>query len=496
MLLLASLYFCIFLSAFNVTCTIMSSSYVIGELGGSFNISFYSTVFFALGSALTFPIAAHIGKHFGKHHSLKTSLILFFIFTYLCSLSSTYFLFILARFICGCIAGAFYPLALGLINEILPKEKDELSFAFLALLMSLTPVIGACFGGWIAYDYHWTWIFHLQQPAIALCFLAIFMHHKERLEKTQKDPFDSIGYFFYILSTGSFVIAICLGQELDWFRSPFITSLFTLSLISSCFFILWSWKHEAPLINIRLFKIPLFSLCILLDFFLFSTYFGLIILLSQWLQFDASYTPLWISLLLLHMIFAGIFLFYFMLKWMKKISPFVAVFFSIVSLALSCFYSTTFSVDTDFYRIAISRVLAGFGLAFFLYPLYSICLGVLSKEQKQQGVVVFQSCRLLGGALGISAYTTIWYRRGIFYHDRLGSSLTAYSELTREFFTKLSFFGPEGLEAKAFLDKGLQSQSTVLALADTSYLMGWILVILLVLFSIYWARTKLSTSKG
>ena len=489
-MLLVALYFCIFLSAFNVTCTIMGSSYIIGELGGSFNIAFYSTVFFGLGSALTFPIAEHLGKRFGKSKTLRASLLLLFLFTYLCSLSSTYFLFILTRFICGCIAGLFYPLALGLINEVLPKEKDDLSFAFLALLMSVTPVIGACFGGWIAYDYNWRWIFHFQQPAMAFCFLILYLHRKEEAYQAQKDPFDFIGYSFFIVSTSSFVIGVCLGQELDWLRSPFITSLLTLSFISIGFFILWSWKHENPLINIRLFKIPLFFLSILLDFFLFSTYFGLIILLSLWLQFEASYTPLWISLLLLHMIFAGILLFVFIIKWMKKISPYIAVFFSIAALALSCFYSMTFNAETNFGRIAISRVFAGFGLAFFLYPLYSICLSALSKEQRPQGVIVFQSCRLLGGALGISVYTTIWYRRAIFYHERLGSSLTTYSENTQEFFSNLSFFGPKGLEATEYLEKALTSQSRVLALADTSYLMGWILVILLILFSLYWAKTK------
>ena len=494
-MLLSALFFCIFLSAFNVTSTLMGSSYIVGELGGSVGIAFYSTVFFGLGSALIIPIAGHLGRLYGRSQVLRVGLILLFIFNLLCSLSSTYFLFILARFICGCISGVFYLLASELIGEIVSKKKELLSTAFQALLMSITPVIGACFGGWIAYDYHWTWIFYLQEPAIVFCCLILFMYRRDSLEIIKKDPFDFIGYSFYVLSVGSFIISIALGQELDWFRSLFIKSLFTLSFIFFGFFILWESKHKKPLINIKLFKLPVFSLCILLDLGLFSSYFGLVILLSLWLQFDAHYTPIWISLLLLHMIFAGLLLFVFIIKWMEKISFFMAIFVSILAITVACFYSTTFNVDTNFAKIAFSRVLIGFGLAFFLFPLYALCLNSLSKEEKPQGVIVFQSCRLLGGALGISIYTTIWYRRGVFYHDRLGSSLTEYSVNTQNFFSNLSFFGPNGLEANEYLEKALTIQSRVLALADTSYLMGWILLALLILFSIYWASTKRAPRK-
>jgi DHA2 family multidrug resistance protein len=461
----------------------MGGIYIAGELGGSSDISSYNVTFFGLGNACSLPFSSFLSTRFGAAKTLKFAMIAFFFTLFFSGLMETFFLFVTFHFLSGVACGLFFPLSQELLNTHLPPKKQDLSFAFLALLTTLTPVLGACFGGWIAYDFTWEAIFYLQIPVLILTYCLISLNKEKPL--LEKPPFDLVGAIFYLLSILTLTTAICLGQQLDWFRSPTINALLVSGVLCLLFFILWEWRHENPFWDLKLLKIPAVTLSIILITFLFSAYFGMVILLSLWLHLDANYTPLWISLILLNMVFAGIFLFIFMIKWMKKTHPFFPVFFAIGFFAISCFYSSTFNAETNFGKIALARIFAGLGLAFFVFPLLSICLNNLPATKKTQGSCMFQSLRLLSGGLGVSVYTTIWYRRKIFYHERLGSSLTVYSENTKEFFSQIAFFGPKGLAADELLEEALLKQATALALADCFYLMAIIMTILLAFLTAY-----------
>lgn len=486
-----TLYFLIFLMVFNFTSSIMGGGYVVGSLGGADEISMYGVSFFGLGNASTFAFGSELAKRFGRIQTLRFAVLLFFFFMFFCGYASTFFLFVLMRFFAGVASGVFLPLSLSLINEHMPSHKKNRSLAFLAILMTITPVLGACFGGWIAYDFIWSWIFYCQLPFIALSLIILCLHKaKPPVTDGSVPSFDWIGFIFYLLAVGSFVSAISMGQQLDWFRSPLICVLLTIAGIAAIFFIIWEWNHEAPFMELTLFKNPVFSICVFSLTFLFSAYFGMIILLSLWLHIEVNYTPLWIALIISHMLLAGAVLFIAMEKSLEKTTSFSTISMAIIFFAISCFYSTYFNAEIDFKRLAIARIFAGFGLAFFLFPLLLLCCKALPKEKELRGLAIFQSARLLSGSLGSVVYATVWFRRKIFYHERLGEQLTAYSELTDQFFYDVSLFGFVEPQSNSLLETALLQQASALALADCFYLMGWIMLGVLFVILLYLGSEK------
>lgn len=492
-MLIAALYACIFWMTFNFTSSLMGGVYIASDLGGSTEIASYAVSFFGLGNACTFPLSRILENRIGKIKSLLIFLFVFIVTTFFLINSSTFPVFVILRFISGAASGVFFPLALGLINSLQKESSEKNTFAFLAFFVSIIPVMGACFGGWIAYDYHWQWIFLLQLPLTIVTFFILYGSRTKLKESPTPIPFDTIGYIFYLLFICSLSTAIFLGQELDWLRSPLICCLLTLSLFSSAFFILWELKQEDPFIDLKMFHNSIFSLSVFSVVLLFSCYFGMVIMLTLWLHLEADYTPMWIALLLLHMVFASILLFIFMTRYLEKTHPFLPIILAILFFAVSCFYSSCFNVDVNFLRLSIARVLAGFGLAFFLFPLFKVCLDAIAPHKKKMGSLIFQSSRLLAGSLGISLYNTLLLRRTVFYHDRLGSSLTNYSNTTQQLFTKLSLFHEKGLASKELLETALSKQSTTLALADCFYFMGWLLTGLLFFMLFFLIRKRYSS---
>jgi DHA2 family multidrug resistance protein len=127
-------------------------------------------------------------------------------------------------------------------------------------------------------------------------------------------------------------------------------------------------------------------------------------------------------------------------------------------LSFSAFFTTTFSEDIDFLRIAIARVTTGFALA--LIPLAIGRLLADHSEQKDayNNIMITQLCRNLAASLGASVYLQMFWRRSVFYHERLGSQLTVFSEQTDIFFIKAKRMGIHGKTAQAELENQLNRQ--------------------------------------
>jgi DHA2 family multidrug resistance protein len=283
--------------------------------------------------------------------------------------------------------------------------------------------------------------------------------------------------------------ALSLGQQLDWFRSDIIIWLMILGGVIVPFFVIQSRASATPVIDFTLFKNIHFSFAMLILAFLFSAYFGMLILLSLWLKLYVNYTPDWIAMLLFIMILgAWIPAFLYYERYDPRIPLSIALFF----FALSCFYTTNFNVDINFGRVATSRLLAGFGLVLFLPPIFRLSMGTHPMEKTIECATVFQVIRLLGCGLGAILYTTLWQRRQVFYHERLGSKLTAFSHQTHQFFQNAMSFNLEGKKSLAQLNVFLDRQATALALEDCFYFMGWVMVFLLfLLFAIWYFYPKI-----
>jgi MFS transporter, DHA2 family, multidrug resistance protein len=473
---LGALYLCIFFMIFNFTSALMAGMYIIGEVGGAPSIASYNVILFGLGNAITFPLAPFIANRFGSLAVLRIALISFALTIGRTTYAETFFIFNTLHLLSGVFAGFFLPLALELLDDNLQEKHKKLSTAFISMMLTITPVLGSSFGAWIAYDYVWNYIFALQLPLILFAFAILTTRKNEIKVPSPKEPFDTVGYLSYLIFIIPGVLAVCLGELLDWFRSPVVNSFFTISLVSGVFFILWELTQKNPFMKLHLFKKSSFSLAVLLVTLLYSAYFGTIILLGLWLHLYVNYTIIWISILLLHMLIAGGLLFVFVLKWAEKIPPFIPVTLAFCFFGFSCFYSSTFNAETDLLRLSIARIFAGFGLAFFLAPLIRVCKAAVAKNDEEESVCIFHTARLLSASIGLSLYITLWERRQIFYHERLGATLTQYSEATRQYLLKLASFGLKGLSEKELLEKALLTQASALALADTFYFIGWIMV--------------------
>jgi DHA2 family multidrug resistance protein len=457
-----------------------AAPYIAGSLGASNDISTYTTTFFSLGCAIMLPLTRLISCRIGSIPLLNICLIFFAITSQLCVYTHSYLEIVVVRLFQGLSSGPIFPIAAQILLNQSPKKWKEPLLTAIIILSVIGPVIGSSWGGVIAYMIDWRWMFEINTPLI-LALVGIF-HVKLRrsLPPAPHVDFNAIGFISYILGIIGLVSSITLGQFLDWQRSPLWVGMTIVGGVCFIFYLLWDSKHPHPIVHLQLFKNKTFSLAMVMMAVVFSAYFGMVLLLGLWLAIDVKYSVVWIAIIMGHMAVAALFLAIFS-KPLNKIDPRYLLIVSLFFFTISCFYTDRFSVDIDFFRIALSRILAGLGLAFFIGPMFRITLFAVREEQTGDAMAIFQILRNLSSGLGASVYATVWWRRSIFFRDRLSSQLTAYSEVTENFFLQAKEQGLSTLQSKALLNDMLNKQSTALALDDTFFLMGVLLSMMLAL---------------
>ncbi|STX52431.1 multidrug resistance protein, MFS superfamily [Legionella busanensis] len=474
--------FTLSLVIFNLTLPIMAGIYIVGDLGGSTFISFYSVSFFCLGNTLSTPL--------GKPDAMKLSpvkfyllcLVLMLLFSWLCATATSYFNFILFRFLEGVASGPLYLLiTLVLMPKVFSSERQAKLLPYLFICFSFTPVLGASWGAWVAYTHHWRFLFFTNIPIclILMILVAVSLRHLDK--EPQEVHFNKLNFFLYSISIICIGTALMVGQELDWFRSNLINVLFIIGGVSTLLFIFNSLNSAYSVINLRLFKNFFFTFAMLNIGVLFGVYYGMVILLGLWLKLYVNYTPNWIALIIFTMAFGAwipLFLDY------KRADPRLPLAIALLFFAISFFYTATFNSEVNFNRIAFSRILAGLGLALFLPPLFKLPAQTFSAEKTKEAVNCFHIIRLYSSGLGTALFVTLWQRRQVFYYERLGSKLTFFSQQVSYYLTKASQFNLKGKAALAELNSALLRRATALALDDCFYLMAWLSVILIVILLI------------
>ncbi len=482
-LLFFTFFSTLFLILSSLCLTLLSGTYIVSDLGGSHDIAIYAFAFFGVGTAVGLPLGHQFLHRIGVVKLYAICLLLFILFSLLGSSASDYPSFLLSRFLEGCVSAPLFIVINYLFTNLTPQEKKvsfaSISFAFFVI----SPIIGSCWGGWIAYDYHWRYLFYFDALFAFLIFFVICAKLKNEDVQPQEKPlpFNAIGWIFYTIGITSLSFVLITGQEFDWFRSNLIVLLAAIGFLSTLFFILWDLNHPNPIIELRLLKQGTFAFATFNLIFLFATYFGIVIMLSNWLILYVNYTPIWLGFLLGIMIVAGFVSVFVTQKKFGNLDPRIPLAIAIIFFGISCFYTSMFNVEINLERVVISRILAGFGLTLFLPPIRKLYAESSFHMQTLPTEVFFHVMRSLASAVGASLYQIIWQRREVFYHERLGSQLTVFSTQTQEFFANAKQFQLYGLKSDAQLDYFLERQSFALALDDCFYLMGWVMVALLVI---------------
>jgi EmrB/QacA subfamily drug resistance transporter len=271
------------LAALDQTIVATALPTVVADLGGAGHQSWVVTSYL-LASTIVTAVVGKLGDLFGRKAVFGASVVFFLVGSVLCGLSGSMTMLVLSRALQGIGGGAIMVTAMAVIGEVIPLRDRGRYQGALGAVFGVTTVIGPLLGGFFTDHLTWRWAFWINIP-VAIVVLLVAGAAIPSLAKSARPVIDYAGIVFVGLGASGLTLATSWGGgEYAW-NSPVIIGLFAASAAALAVFV-WVESHAAePILPIRLFASPVFTVCCVLGFIVGFAMLGALTFLPTFMQF-------------------------------------------------------------------------------------------------------------------------------------------------------------------------------------------------------------------
>ncbi len=435
-----------FLSVLDTTILTVALPYIVVSFGSNVEEVKWVTSGFMIAAAVSMPLSGWLGRRFGYGNLYIAALCVFTAGAVMSVFSWTLDTLIFSRIVQGLGAGIVQPASIAILTRAFPPHLRGRAFGIWTIGMMTAPSLGPTTGGIMIEYFAWRSIFTVSIVVGTLAvLLAVTVLSRVRDEEPQ--PFDWKGYSALAAFLVSSFLVVTYGQEEGW-DSGIILLGFAFSVMSLVLFIVVEWDAEHPIVPLRLFRIPDFTLALFLTMYRSLGLFGGVFLLPIFLHQVQGRDSIEIGLMLMPgsiimactSPFAGWLTDRYGGKWPTLIG--------IVFMAYFLYLYESVDFLSERWLILYPQLFQGMGIALVMTPLITIGMNAVSNEDTGHASWMLNICQRGGGAFAISILGTLLHRQTIIQKDYLGRSPIARQALPEELIRQGMSLGFSSLEAE------------------------------------------------
>ena len=481
------------------------------HMQGSFSASVDEMTWVAtsylVANGMMIPMSGWISARFGRKRYFLLSVAGFVLASAACGAAQTLNQMVFFRLMQGLSGAAMQPSSQAILMETFPPEEQAMAMAFWGIGMMVAPIMGPTVGGWITDNWSWRWNFYINVPIgiAAIIMVSTFLHDPPYLRKLRAKGgrIDYPGIVLIALSLGLLQIVLDRGQRADWFDSPWVTYA-TVAAVLSMILLVWrELTFPEPIMDLRILKIPIFTIAILILVLMSFMLFGTNLLNPVFLQEFMGYSAWKAGLVLAPRGFgaaAAMLLIGQLSRYRLPTKPLWALGFFLQGLSL--YEMATWNLQVDYWHVLWPTILISTGFSFIFPPLSAATLSCVSRERMGYAASLFSMIRNTGAAVGISVMTTMLARNQQTHQSYLTEHFSVFDawrlgEAPQRMPGGPHFLGPNhtvlGKHGLAMVYGQIQAQAAMLALNDIYWTLFWMAIVLIpiLLLSWLWANSKM-----
>ena len=483
-----------FMELLDTSISNVSLPHIAGGLGTSYDESTWILTSYLVANAVILPMSAWLSRVFGRKRYYMMSVALFTATSLLCGIAPSLGMLIVFRVLQGIGGGGLAPVEQAILVDTFPKEKLAGAFALYSMAIVTAPAVGPPLGGWITDNFSWRWVFFINIPIglISLLLSSRLVHDPVEFTEERKQAWrggqlriDKIGIALIAVGFACLEVVLDRGERDDWLGSHFITTFLVVALVAITLAIFWEWYQQDPVVELTLLRDRNFSIACVYYFLFAFGLFGSTVLIPEILQTLFGYTATDAGLVLGPGAAVITLLAPFVVRIVPRIGAKRLLAASFTIAAISMFYYSGFTTQTDYFHFALARGFQGFGYAFMFVPVTQLAYSYLPKNKNNKGSSLMNLCRNWGASFGIAFVTTMLERRTQYHQSVLVSHLTSADGTLQQFMNHSSRYlmtrgasGPDAIHQAYGLASSLMTQqATMLAAMDCFHLLGLVVLV-------------------
>jgi len=309
----------------------------------------------------------------------------------------------------GVAAAFIFPASLAILTSVFPDPSErQKALGIWGATSGIAVAFGPIVGGALLEHFWYGSIFLVNVPIVVVTVL-IGQALIPRLPRIGGRRFDTRGVVISTVGVTSLVLAIIEGPQWGWTATGTLACFAVAAVLLTAFVVL-ELRTEAPLLDVRVFRIPRFSGAAISISVAFYCLFGFIFLITQYFQFVKGYSTLSAGMHTLPFaVVAAVctpLAAVLALRIGSRTVVTAGLLFMGGGLLVAAFNS---EADTSFWGpILLSMILLALGLSSITAPTAEAVMGSVPDEQRGAAAGVNNTTRELGGTLGVAVFGSIF----------------------------------------------------------------------------------------
>lgn len=403
--MIAILFIGAFVSFLNNTLMNVALPTIMKDFDITYSQVQWLTTGYMLVSGVLIPASAFFVVRFKNRNLFITAMSIFTIGTILAALAPNFAVLITARMIQAAGSAAISPLLMNVMLTSFPIEKRGTAMGMFGLVMIAAPAIGPTLSGYIVEHHDWRMLFEMIIP-FAVLSLLFGIWKLQNVMETRKVSLDYLSLVLSTIGFGGLLYGFSVAGDKGW-SSPWVYGTIAVGAISLIIFVIKQLKMDEPLLDISIYKYPMFALASVISIVVSVAMFSGMILTPAYVQNVRHISPFHAGLMMLPGALVMAVMSPITGKLFDKFGPRVLAFIGLTIMTVSTYFLTKLKVDSSYAYIISVYTVRMLGMSMVMMPIMTNGLNQLPMKKNPHGTAINNTAQQVSGAIGTAILVTI-----------------------------------------------------------------------------------------
>lgn len=376
--------------------------------------------------AVLIPASALLVQWFTTRQVFLGAMLIFTLGTLVSGIAPGFSILLIGRLLQAAGTGLMMPVLMNTILLLYPPEKRGAAMGSIGLVIMFAPAIGPTLSGIILESLDWRWLFYIVLPFAIFSIIFAFIYLKNVSQPT-KPKVDVLSIILSTIGFGGLVYGFS-SSGAGW-NSLQVYGMILLGLAALLLLVLRQLKLKEPLLDLRAFKYPMFTLTTILLIIMMMTLFSTMSLLPFLFQGALGLTVYASGLIMLPGSLLNGLISPITGKLFDRFGPRALIIPGTVMLAVVMWFFTQVSADTSKMTFIILHVSMMVSISMIMMPAQTNGLNQLPRRYYPHGTAILNTLSQVAGAIGVAFFISIM-TSGQSSYLKESSDPTAPAEMT------------------------------------------------------------------